>query len=55
MKIKTINQIASTKTLTDKYGICSDENGNTNLDADYLMYTCLNGIYNIRICLWKHS
>lgn len=30
MKIKTINQIASTKTLTDKYGICSDENGNTN-------------------------
>ena len=33
----------------------ADENGNTNLDADYIMYTCLNGIHNIRICLWKHS
>lgn len=33
----------------------TDVNGNTNLDADYIMYTCENGIHNIRICLWKHS
>ena len=31
-----------------------DENGNTNLDGDYLMYTCRSGIYDIRICLWKN-
>ena len=32
-----------------------DENGNTNLDADYLMYTCVKGQRNILICLWKHN
>lgn len=31
-----------------------DENGNTNLDADFLMYTCSNGWQNVLICLWKH-
>jgi sortase (surface protein transpeptidase) len=31
-----------------------DKNGNTNLDADYLMYTCRDGRQNILICLWKH-
>lgn len=29
-----------------------DENGNSALDGDYLMYTCRNGWQNIRICLW---
>ena len=37
---------------TGKYIV--DENGNANLDADYLMYTCRNGAQNILICLWKH-
>ena len=32
-----------------------DQNGNANLDADYLMYTCGNSRSNILICLWKHS
>lgn len=31
-----------------------DENGNGNLDADFLMYTCRDGWRNILICLWKH-
>ena len=32
-----------------------DENGNTNLDADYLMYTCQDSWQNILIALWKHG
>lgn len=32
-----------------------DENGNTNLDGDYLMYTCRDSWQNILICLWKHG
>jgi sortase (surface protein transpeptidase) len=32
-----------------------DQNGNTNLDADYLMYTCEDSWHNILICLWKHD
>ena len=31
----------------------TDEYGNSDLDADYVMYTCRNGWQNIRLCLWK--
>ena len=30
----------------------TDNNGNAELDGDYLMYTCRNGWRNVRICLW---
>lgn len=32
-----------------------DEDGNTNLDADYLMYTCQDTTRNILICLWEYD
>jgi sortase (surface protein transpeptidase) len=31
-----------------------NENGDANLDADFLMYTCKDNWKNILICLWKH-
>lgn len=31
-----------------------DEEGNTNFDAHFLMYTCRDHWTNILICLWKH-
>ena len=31
-----------------------DEDGNTNFDAHFLMYTCRDHWTNILICLWKH-
>lgn len=33
--------------------VIEDENGITNLDVDYLMYTCKDNWRNILICLWK--
>lgn len=38
---------------TGKYIV--DENGNTDLDGDILMYTCRDSWRNILICLWKHD
>lgn len=33
----------------------TDENGNINFDADFLMYTCRDNSKNVLICLWKHN
>lgn len=33
----------------------TDENGNFNFDADFLMYTCRDNSKNVLICLWKHN
>lgn len=33
----------------------TDINGNTNFNADFLMYTCTDNSKNILICLWKHK
>lgn len=32
--------------------VIEDENGVTNLDADYVMYTCKDNWHNIILCLW---